>query len=150
MGRIQFNTDTGETGEVLHRFDDHRAQVAGVGFSPDGKYLSSCGSDNRVLTYNLSDLKKPPIDLKRVSAANEMRYLDSGLCAVSTYGGGLELCQPARARSRMRFSGHQLLPPVDGQPARKPMIRALSASPDGKHLVSTDNNGWVYVWPLDQ
>ncbi|MCI0455873.1 MAG: sigma-70 family RNA polymerase sigma factor [Gemmataceae bacterium] len=50
--------DTG-TGQVVHRFADHRGGVAALAFSPDGKLLASGGNDTTVLVWDMTAVRVP-------------------------------------------------------------------------------------------
>jgi WD40 repeat protein len=138
-----------KNGDVIKKLADHRGQVNQVAFSPDGNWLTSASADTRVLTYDLRDLEKPPLQLKRAAGVDALLYLGDGTCVVATFGGGVQICDLQQGQTKVAYSGHRSRAAEPGMPKPKtPLIRAMSVSSDGSHLVTTDFNGMVYVWQL--
>lgn len=128
-------------GSTKKQFKDHSARTNVSLFLSDGRHFCTGSSDARLLTYDLQDLDKKPVRTRFPSGPDGICELKNGLCAVSYWGGGLSICDPGAGTIVKRLAGH----PRKGTDV---IIRALSLSPDHKHLVSADLNGDLFLWPV--
>ena len=129
-----------ENGEIIKRFKDHTVKIQNVKFHPNGKHFTSVS--DRVLTYNMKDLDKSPIETRTSSGGGDrLVHLDDGTSVVAMYGGAIEVYDLLRSKKIKRFAGH---------PRKKdpPNFGAIVVSPDGKLLATGDMDGRIFVWPL--
>jgi WD40 repeat protein len=135
-----------KTGKELYRLNVHRHSPAGVGFlsfSPDGKRLASCDSDQSIRLWEVSTGKglgwvaRHPASIPNLRASCPITFSPDGKLLAS--GGDdhtVRLWDVATARELGRFAGHE---------AR---VTALSFSSDGKALASASDDTTVLVWDV--
>ncbi|MFK8111935.1 MAG: hypothetical protein AB8B91_07020, partial [Rubripirellula sp.] len=140
-----------KTGQTLKRLSGHATHVNRLAFSNDRKHLSSAGADGNVLTYDLNQLDDEPTVFRAGHGVTSIRYLQDDSLVVATFMGTIQIVDPQRKSVLSTLQGHRIPALTPGKPAPGPMmIRSMSVSPDGGQLITVDDNGMVYAWPLSQ
>ena len=127
------------TGRNIDTFNDHRALVRAVSFSPDGRTLASASDDGTVVLRDLAAGSATTID---GHSGTDMRlaFTPDGATLASygnTYGSGVKIWDTSTRRMITTLRGH------GGSP-----ISSISISHDGTTLASASGNR-VILWDLD-
>jgi WD40 repeat protein len=120
----------------------HAQEVRWVGFGPDGRTLASAGTDNLVRVWDLAAGQE-----KRRLAGHE-NWVVSGawradgrlLVTAGVYDGTVRLWDLSGTGPRSRAL--PVVPPDGG------WLHALALTPEGRHVVTANPNGTLYVLRL--
>ena len=126
------------TGQNIDTFNDHRALVRAVSFSPDGRTLASASDDGTVVLRDLAAGSATTID-GHSGTVMRLAFSPDGATLASysnTYGSGVKIWDTATRRKITTLRGNGL-----------PIV-SISISDDGTTLVSASGNR-VILWDLD-
>jgi WD40 repeat protein len=121
--------------------EQSRQSLRRVAFSPDGQSLAAGSDDGTVKLWRLSDGEpsQPPLARHRTAVSALVCAADSTRL-VTADGSGMVLVWEARAG---RFSDEPRLLQLPG-----PVASILALASDGRHLITGNANGTVYVLRL--
>src|SRR5262249_21267932 len=123
------------TAKELSRLGEHRSDVVGLHFTPDGKTLISAAvKDNVLLLWDLDSKKArrfatPPAELTATALSR-----DGTTLALGNEQGAITLWDLAAARERGPTLGHQ------GH------VHFLTFAPDGRRVTSVGGDGASCLW----
>ena len=127
------------TGENIDTFNDHRALVRAVSFSPDGTKLVSASDDGAVVLRDLTAGNATTIAGYSGTVLGMIFSPDGATLASynGSYGSGVKIWDTATRRMITTLRGHGGLP-----------ISSISISHDGTTLASASGHR-VILWDLD-
>lgn len=118
----------------------HNGQVNSVCYSPDGKRIVSCGSDNTIRIWDAETGKQigEPLEGHTYSVYS-VRYSPDGKRIVSGgYGGMIKIWDAETGKQICRrFRGHT------------EWVNSVCYSPDGKQIVSGSDDGTIRIWNVE-
>jgi WD40 repeat protein/serine/threonine protein kinase len=121
----------------IRSLDGHVGPVNGLVWSGDGRRLLSAGSDGAVRVWDVtSGSCRRTIDCQDPVAAVALSP-DGNTAAAGCRDGSVQLWQIASGEQARTFSGHGAI------------VSAVSFTPDGRRVVSSDDEGMVRSWYLD-
>ena len=129
-------------------FQEHTAAVLSVAWSPDGRYLASCGSDQTALVWEAGSGKVicayrgHTNAIRSVAWSPDGRYLASG-----STDGSVQVWEALSGRSILSYRGHQRWLKLGAVQAVAwlPVHSALSSVPR-YNIVSASLDGTAQVW----
>ncbi len=134
-GMIRFwNPQTGKKLGTINRA--HQGSVDSILISPDGKTLTSCGSDYKINLWNLKTLEFSRFFVGHNSSVLSLAVSSDSKVLISGALDGIRLSDLKQQRplaTLVRFDH---------------LIYTLAMSPDGQTLASSDNKGVVKLWNL--
>jgi WD40 repeat protein len=133
----------------------HMALISDIAFTPDGRHLVSAGDDKVIRIWDVAQGRTIRTlrgetglgDHGRIYAmalSSDGRWLAAG-GYMATYSG--ENKEDVAAIRLYDFASGEIMGLLKGH---QNVVVALAFSPDGKHLVSTDQNGIAILWEVDQ
>jgi WD40 repeat protein len=117
----------------LERFDDHKTPVTSLAFAPDGKWFVSASHLQTILW----DLEATPTPARRaltVQGSRALTFVAGRQVVTAENDRQLVVCAADGAVVSARLLPH--------------LVNALALSHDGKHLVTANSNGTVYILRL--
>ncbi len=126
-----------KTRNVIHcRVAPHEGAVEGAAFSPDGRYIASCGADGNLMLWDAETMKPKWV---RAASANRCAVFspDGKWIACGSMDGTASLWSVAEGKPVGRLSRHG-----EG-------ITCLAFSPDQERIFSAARDGSVMVWMPD-
>lgn len=124
-----------ETGREIRTFTGHSAYVASAVFSPDERYLLSCGMDKMIILWDaetgrlLRTLKGHTKGVFSAVFSPDGRYIASG-----AMDNTIRIWETATGKQIRELTGHTAA------------IRSLSFSPDGRLLASGSWDKTIKLW----
>lgn len=133
----------------------HMALISDITFTPDGRQLVSAGDDKVIRVWDVAEGRTIRTlrgetglgDHGRIYAMTlspDGRWLAAG-GYMATYNGENE--EDVAAIRLYDFASGEIMGLLKGH---HNVVVALAFSPNGKHLVSTDQNGVAILWNIDQ
>ncbi|MBD1847230.1 hypothetical protein H6F89_28270 [Cyanobacteria bacterium FACHB-63] len=149
--RVWQRTNTGkfqQTGKPLELSPDRNYQVRALTVSPDRTLLVSAGSRRTLVLWNLSTPNAPPKVIAQSGGQND--YIWDAVfipgttqLATSDSDGVITFWQIPECQATANCPTQQW---QTGTAERKAGIRSIQLSPDGRQLVSGDDDGQVILW----
>ncbi len=127
------------TGEVVRTLVGHTAPVNQVVFAPDGNWLYSAAGDGTISRWEVASGER--VAVLGDSTLGDVTALDvnpAGSLIVSSSGiGNVNLWEVSTGSLKQKYVGG--LSKISG----------LSFNPNGGQFASTDQNGWIVLFPVD-
>ena len=125
------------SGELLHEFQGHSAEVHAVAFSPDGQWLASAGRPGEIRLWSLARGQQEAVLEGHTDVVRGLAFSPDGRWLASC---GLDdtvrVWEAGTRTERMRFTHDE------------PAI-AVVFSPDGRRLLSAGMDRTARVWDLE-
>lgn len=117
---------------------EHRADVVGLAFSPDGQQLVSVGMDGLAVVWSVADGKALHRCRGETGVLSSVAWsADGAVIALGSADADITLWQPGNGGRLWRLRGHS------GE------VSGLAFTPDGKTLISSSRDGTLRWWDLE-
>jgi len=121
-------------GQQLCIYCQHRDSVQSVAWSPDGKYIASCGRDKTVQIWEAATGMKLLTYGQHVSYVYNAAWSPDGTRLASTSFGNIHIWNTSTGEIVVSYRGHPL------------WVYAVVWSSDGQYIVSGGAEGEVRIW----
>jgi WD40 repeat protein len=122
----------------LHALSGHRAAVNDVAFRPDGRVLASASHDGTVMLWNAATGKELGTPIGHQGSVRSVSYRPDGrVLASAGHDGTVRLWDSTTGRQTVLRLG-----------AISEFIYYAIFSPDGRHLITANANGTIYILRL--
>src|SRR5262245_60542388 len=113
----------------------HSLALAGVAYSPDGKYLATGSYDRTAKVWDTNTSRELITLVGHQAAVEAVAFSPNGTrLATGSYDGTVKLWDWSVGKEVATFKGHTN------------MIRSLAYSPDGRPIASGSHNNTVKLW----
>ncbi len=124
--------------QPLAQIAEHKSDVRGVAFSPDGKQFVTVGWDRMIHVYDAPTRQRLHSWMGHDQGIYRARYLPDGRLLTSAYDGTIKLWDVAQQDELKLIAGHT------------GAVTALAVSPDGKRGLSSGSDTMVRFWDLEK
>lgn len=140
LGAVLFwDIDDGNLAEPAKTLRRHLNWVAGLDYSPDGKFLASAGADNQIVLTNLED-EEAKRYVGHLAPVRRIRFSPDGSKLASASRDSLVMVWDAALDGDTD--------PIQILEGHTAGINDVIWSPDGAHLASGSDDGTVLLWDL--
>ena len=134
--------------ELIREFKGRRSAANSMVFSPDGKKIAACGRDNHVVMWDVTTGRVVKT-IQTDSSAWDLAFSPDGkkLATVGdNFGAFLYDAESGELIHKLSWLSDEEVQKIVDEEKKYPLMSALAFSPDGKKLVTGNNNKEVFVW----
>ncbi len=124
------------TGEVVRLLRSHRDVVAGLAFSPDGRWLTSASADQTVRLWEVASWKLARTWDDHRGRVYAVAWSGDGKVATGSFDQKVRLWRTGQNRPERTLEGHQ------------GAVGSVGFAPGGGYLVSSGEDAALRIWDL--